>query len=152
MPSTPNKEGRKPSILDRLIDPYSAGTAARPWYTLQQTLDVLRRDLENLLNAKRAIDGPPGLAKSIYCHGLPDLSNFTTETEDDRKALARLLDQTILAHEPRLRDVRTTMEVDQNTHGKRTVFRINAVLAVEPFDQVSFQTVLDLTTGHYIVS
>ncbi len=151
MASSPNQDGRKPSILDRLIDPDSAGTASRPGYSLPQILEVIRRDLEDLLNSRRAVDGPPGLLNSIYCYGLPDLSAFSVETAEQREALARVLDQIIPTFEPRLRNVRTTMELEEELHGKQTTFRITAVLAIEPFDAVSFQTVLDLTTGHYSV-
>ena len=36
-----------PSIVDRLIDPASAGTDARRGYSLQQMLEMIRRDLED---------------------------------------------------------------------------------------------------------
>ena len=48
-------QGLMPSILDRLIDPDSAGTDARRGYGLTQMLEVIRRDLEDLLNTRQSI-------------------------------------------------------------------------------------------------
>jgi type VI secretion system protein ImpF len=43
------------SILDRIIDPDSDGTASRPGCTVEQMIDSVRRDLEDLLNTHRTV-------------------------------------------------------------------------------------------------
>ena len=52
MPPPPQPtRGLQPSILDRLIDPESAGTAIMTGYTIQKMYDAVLRDLEDLLNS-----------------------------------------------------------------------------------------------------
>lgn len=114
-------------------------------------LEVIRRDLEQLLNTRQVVSGPPGLASSIYCYGLPDLSSLSIDTAEEREMIGHLLDRKIKFFEHRLRNVRTIIEVDDEDNPRNTKFRITATLAVEPFDKVAFQTVLDLTTGHYTI-
>ena len=45
----------KASLLDRLIDPESDGTASQPGCTVEQMIDSVRRDLEDLLNTHRTV-------------------------------------------------------------------------------------------------
>ena len=88
----PAEQGLKPSLLDRLIDPGSAGTEWRPGYGLNQVLDVLRRDLEDLLNTRQTARGPLGLSKSIYAFGLPDLTTFEAISPQQKEELGKALD------------------------------------------------------------
>lgn len=143
--------GLKPSILDRLIDPKSSGTAWRPGYGLQQTIDVIRRDLEDLLNTRQTNTGPRALQHSIYAYGLPDLSTFSAVTEEQRMAIGKVLEKTVSSFEPRLRDITVELAPSENKEDRSIAFRIAARLAVEPYDDVMFQTVLELTTGRYSV-
>src|SRR5262245_50855738 len=52
--SRAGQQGVTPSILDRLIDPESAGTEWRHGYGIDQLLEVVRRDLEDLLNTRQS--------------------------------------------------------------------------------------------------
>src|SRR5262249_42777188 len=45
--------GLTPSILDRLIDPESAGTAIMTGYSAEKMYQAVLRDLEDLLNTRR---------------------------------------------------------------------------------------------------
>ena len=146
-----SQQGLKPSVLDRLIDPDSRGTAWRPGYGLQQMLDVIRRDVEDLLNTRQSAHGPPGLNRSVYAFGLPDLTSFDVVTADQQNALGKVLEQTIQSFEPRLRDVRVTVKHMDESKDRAIEFRVESCLAVEPYDDVAFQTVLELTTGRYSV-
>jgi type VI secretion system protein ImpF len=145
------QQSLKPSILDRLIDPDSAGTAWRLGYGLQQVLEVVRRDLEDLLNTRQTAAGPPGLQKSIYAYGLPDLTSFEAITPKQKEALGRYLEQTIRTFEPRLQDIQATLSAADAQDERKLAFRVDARLSVEPYDDVTFQTILELTTGHYSV-
>jgi len=49
----------KASLLDRLIDPESDGTAAQPGCTVDHLIDSVRRDLEDLLNTHRMVPEIP---------------------------------------------------------------------------------------------
>jgi type VI secretion system protein ImpF len=145
-----------PSLLDRLTDPDADGTAAEQGYTVQQMIAAVFRDLEDLLNTHQtATDVPPEFAEvrnSIVAFGMPDLTSVVAVSAAQRAAIGRILEEIILRHEPRLRDVRAVLQ-DPGSQIKRTVkFRIEARMRVEPAPEVAFDTVLELTTGHSTLS
>jgi type VI secretion system protein ImpF len=145
-----------PSVLDRLIDPASGGTAWRRGYSVEQLTDAVRRDLEDLLNTRRSAppdaDRYPEVANSIVTFGLPDLASLPAYTPQQRAAIGRVIEAVIARFEPRLRDVRATL-VEPGDLTRRTVrFHIEARLAVEPAPDVAFETVLELITGHAAVT
>ena len=144
-----------PSILDRLIDPDAGGTAWRHGYGIEQMAAAVQRDLEDLLNTRQAHAGLPEayaeLQKSIYAYGLPDLTSLNAVTPQQREEIGRLLEKVVSYFEPRLKDVRAGM-LDPGDEKQRTVrFRVEARLCVDPAPEVAFDTILELTTGHYSV-
>ena len=141
-----------PSILDRLIDPASGGTAWQRGYGLQEMVDVVRRDLEDLLNTRQSHQALPEAFvethRSILGYGLPDMTAIEALTSQQREEIGRLLEAVVTRFEPRLRDVRATL-VDSGQSKQPTLrFRIDARLCVEPAPDVAFETILELTTGH----
>lgn len=145
-----------PSVLDRLIDPQSAGTARRPGYGPTQAADAIRRDLEDLLNTRQSYPDLPEdfteLRRSVLGYGLPDLTSISAVTPQQRDDIGRLLESVVATFEPRLKDVRATLLTDAEG-GERTVrFRIDARLDLEPAPEVIFETVLDRNTGRYSIS
>ena len=80
MAQVDSKQPLLPSMLDRLIDPESAGTAWRRGYGIHQMIDAVRRDLEDLLNTRQSHQGMPEefveLQRSIATYGLPDFSSI----------------------------------------------------------------------------
>jgi type VI secretion system protein ImpF len=115
----------------------------------------VRRDLEWLLNT-RQIPDPAGewfqeLPKSLYDYGLPDLSSIGVNSSRDRDRLLRMLEGTIRRFEPRISAVKVNLEpVLVNTRILR--FRIDGILRLDPVPEpVSFNTVLELTSGEYEV-
>ena len=150
------QQGVMPSLLDRLIDPHSGGTEWRHGYGVEQVLDVVRRDLEDLLNTRQtATDVPrglPRLANSIYAFGLPDLISLNAVTPAQREEIARALESTITRYEPRLHDIRAGLVVSEEDTKQRSVrFRIEAKVGADPAPEVAFETVLELTTGQHSV-
>jgi type VI secretion system protein ImpF len=144
-----------PSLLDRLIDADSGGTAWRRGYGVEQMTAVVLRDLEELLNTRQSQGTLPGgyaeLQRSVFSYGLPELTSFEGITPQQRTQVARMIETVITHHEPRLRDVRAAM-VDSAEGKDRTVrFRVDARLCLEPAPDVAFDTVLELTTGRYTV-
>src|SRR5271165_2728401 len=139
--------GVMPSILDRLIDPLSAGTEARYGYGVEQLLDVVRRDLEDLLNTRQtAAELPPEFARlrnSIYAFGLPDLTSFNAITPAQREEIAHALEQAVSRFEPRLRDVHASLQSTDDDLKQRAIrFHIEAKVGADPAPVVSFDTVL----------
>jgi len=141
-----------PSILDRLIDPDSAGTAWRQGYGVQQVVDAVRRDLEELLNTRLAVADLPEefveLRRSILVYGLPDLASLNVTSSQLRDQVGRMIEVTLERFEPRLRDIRARMVGGGDSKERSVRFHIDARLGVDPAPEVGFETVLELTTGH----
>jgi type VI secretion system protein ImpF len=155
MSSGDAQQALMPSILDRLIDPESGGTAWRRGYGVEQMTEAVKRDLEELLNTRQSHMGLPEdfveLHRSIYGYGLPDLTSLNAITPQQRAGIGQVLEDVVVRFEPRLRDVRAVM-VDAGDGKQRTVkFRIDARLNVDPAPEVAFETILELTTGQYSV-
>src|SRR5207302_10361531 len=76
MSRTQAQQGLMPSIIDRLIDPESGGTAWRRGYGVEQMMGAVRRDLEDLLNTRQTSKGISDqfveTRRSIIGYGLPD--------------------------------------------------------------------------------
>ena len=139
-----------PSLLDRLIDQEIDQGSARG-YDHRQMIDVVRRDLEDLLNTRLTNIGiPPDFVEvnnSIVTYGLPDLSSASADTSEQRGDIGKLIERVIERFEPRLRNVRARLV--EGFGGSQTVrFQIHAELNVDPAPEVGFETILELMTGH----
>jgi type VI secretion system protein ImpF len=146
-----------PSLLDRLIDrePRQAtDSGVTRGQSVRHLKAALRRDLEWLLNTRRNPEAAPEsmqeLSQSLYNYGLPDFSALSIASPKDRGRLQLELENTIALFEPRLKDVRVTLvEIPSNT-SRMLHFQIEGMLQVEPApEQISFDTVLQLTSGEY---
>jgi type VI secretion system protein ImpF len=147
------------SVLDRLIDEDPANPYEVPMSRAQSVRAVkasLRRDLEWLLNARRiAVEPPEGLKelnRSLYMFGLPDLIGFALASPKDRARLLRILQNTLRILEPRLANVRIVPMETAESGRQRLAFRIDGLLIMDPApEHVSFDTVLELAKGEYLV-
>ncbi len=144
-----------PSILDRLRDPDSAGTSWRRGYGLEQMMDAVQRDLQDLLETRQTPLGLPEecseLQNSILNFGFPDLTSFNAVTPQLREEIGRLLETVINTFEPRLKDVRAFLIESGDPMDRTLRFRMEACLSVDPSPPVAFDTILELTTGHYTI-
>src|SRR5262249_14776074 len=126
------QQGLMPSLLDRLIDPGSGGTAWRRGYGVEQMIDAVRRDLEDLLHTRPTTPGRPGgfgeVENSVIGYGLPDLTTLDAYTHEQRAAIGRLIEAAIERYEPRLRGVQATMLDPGDGAERRVRFRIDARL------------------------
>lgn len=140
-----------PSILDRLTDPDSGGTAAGQGYTLQQVIEAVRRDLEELLNTRQTSAGIPVIYEevldSIVAYGLPDMTMVNAATPGERASIGRIIEQMVSKYEPRLKDVRANLIESAQRPDRLVRFEIHARLDLDPSPEVGFQTVLELMTG-----
>src|SRR5690242_1597363 len=105
MPTSEIERPVRPSVLDRLIDeaprPRGKGaprartedapaTRVEPVLTRSQSVDrlktALQRDLEWLLNARRAITPVPDdcehVARSVFTFGLPDITSMSKDSRE----------------------------------------------------------------------
>jgi len=152
MAKTAAEQGVTPSLLDRLIDPESAGTQSRRGYGIEQMVAVVRRDLEELLNTRLGtIHFPPEypeLQASPLTFGLPDFGSVKTASPQSRQAIGNSIEQIIERYEPRLVDVRVLLVSDPRGADQLAVrFQIEAKMRIAPFPDVSFETIMELTTG-----
>jgi type VI secretion system protein ImpF len=148
------QQGLMPSILDRLIDPDTAGTEAQRGYNLAQMMEAVREDLEELLNTRQTLTplakSKPRLHGSILGYGLPDLTSFSTTTPEQRKQITQVLEATVARFEPRLRDVHVSLLNTEDEKQPTLRFHIVARLAVEPAPEVGFETVVESTGRHSV--
>src|SRR6185369_11830822 len=148
-----------PSILDRLLDE-DPGVTREPMTGRFQGVRgmerAVARDREMLLNTRQEIlqalpDEFAEVNNSLLTYGLPDLSSFSLDSEDDRGRVRRVIEQAIANCEPRLERVQVILQAPrENERGLR--FRIDALLRVDPAPEpVTFDAMLQLNTQQYIV-
>lgn len=125
--------------------------------SLEELKDELARDLESLLNTRAvfALDNLkryPECATSIINYGLHDFAGMSLASTDDRMSVCRNLEQSIARHEPRLRNVRASLEV-QDGSINRLNFSISALLVVDTAQEpVSFDAVLQPSSLQYSIN
>ncbi len=145
-----------PSVLDRLIDPSSEGTSWRPGFSLEQLVNAVRRDLEDLLNSHPPYYLLPEewaeLNNSLLTFGLPDFSLVNSLTDFDRQQIASVIEEIIGRFEPRLRNIKASCVATGSSLERNVRFHIEAQLNMDPAPAVSFDTIIELTTGHTTVN
>ena len=144
------------SVLDRLLEEEpGAGRAGTPWSRSVARLKAsLLRDLEWLLNTRRAIDPAPEwcpeLRRSVFTFGLADLSSLSAGSEAVRRRLQREVEEAVQTFEPRLTRVRVTVG---DAAEREVRFVVEGVLQMEPEpERVAFDTVLETASGTFRVS
>jgi type VI secretion system protein ImpF len=158
MARTDNEVRITPSVLDRLLD-YEPELSREPVSSraksLRQLKQAVKRDLEWLLNTRRYAeelsDELKEVNNSLAAYGLPDFTTVSVKNPGDQKLMRRALESAIRVFEPRLEDPVVTLEpIDGIQRVMR--FRIDARLKMEPAPEpVTFDTVLQLGTGHIVV-
>lgn len=146
------------SVLDRLIDndpkTNSEVPPTRP-QAMRELKAALKRDLEWLLNTRQYPEplgeGAKELLQSLVHYGLPDICSLGTHSAGDHRRLLRMMEAALTTYEPRLENIKVTLEpVALNSRSLK--FVIDAFLRVDPApEHVSFDTVLELTSGEYQV-
>ncbi len=141
------------SILDRL-------TEVEDWpATRSQSTrffrDGLKRDLEWLLNTRQPplpqIASKPAAKASVINYGLPDISALGFSSNADQRSLRVAIETCLRNYEPRLMDIRVTLE-SSDTTDRRLRFHIEGNMKLDPApEEIAFDTVLELTSGEYKV-
>jgi type VI secretion system protein ImpF len=143
--------GLTPSLLDRFIDPAFQHEAPLRPFNVAETVDVVRRDLEDLLNTRQSSHSVPAqfedVLRSIVAFGMPDLTTLNAITPQHREEIGRVLEKIVETFEPRLREVRAKLVEGGDAKLRTLRFRIDARLRVEPAPEVAFETVLELASG-----
>jgi type VI secretion system protein ImpF len=146
------------SVLDRLIDLDTKTSSEAPptrAQTMRELKAALKRDLEWLLNTRQypepLPEGAQELQQSLVGYGLPDICSMHLHSSGDHRRLLRMMETALAAYEPRLENLRVTLEpVASST--RMLKFVIDAFLKVDPApEHVSFDTILELSSGEYQV-
>lgn len=149
-------KGFTPGLFDRLMD-LSASGATVSRINVEELKDMVARDLEALLNTRTVI--PEGLlkqypecARSIITYGLNDFAGRSLSSTDDRAYICMCLEKAIARHEPRLRNVKASLEVREDSIN-RLNFAITAMMVVSTSQEpVNFDAVLQPSSLHYTIS
>ena len=148
-----------PTLFDKLLGDSRSRVvnASVSRLSIEQVKDSVAADLESLLNTRAVIPEEillefPHCSRSIISYGLSDFAGFSLASIDDRRFVCTSLERAISRHEPRLRNVRAVLEVDQNSINKLN-FSITALLVVhESKEPVSFDAVLQPSSLQYSIS
>ncbi len=151
MSTIPSQSNLLPPLLDRLIAAEADAHRLRHGYDLQEMTDAVRRDLEELLNARRSYGDLPEdfaeLRDSVLTYGMPDLVSSAVNSPEERRQVGRRIEEVIARFEPRLREVRITLTDSASLHDLSLRFHIEARLNVDPAPEVVFETVVELASG-----
>ncbi|HZP03610.1 MAG TPA: type VI secretion system baseplate subunit TssE [Terracidiphilus sp.] len=141
------------SVLDRLIEvedwPSTRSQSTRFFR------DALKRDLEWLLNTRQPpiaeLASYPAAKASVINYGLPDISALGLSSAADHRALRIAIEACLRNYEPRLTDVRVTLQ-GSDTTDRRLRFHIEGNMKLDPApEEIAFDTVLELSSGEYKV-
>ena len=155
-------KGFTPGLFDRLLGvPLRGGnTALSPVMarlSVEDMKDAVARDLEALLNTRAVLpdgflDAYPECARSIVSYGMNDFADLSLSSPSDRAFICECIENAIACHEPRLSEVKASLEM---RHGavNRLDFSITGVLVASASQEaVNFDAVLQPSTLSYSIS
>lgn len=147
------------SLLDRLIDDQPERSHDMPLSSSDVMAELrksVRRDLEQLLNARRRWRSWPAgyteLATSPVGYGIPDCTAGSFNDQREREALRFDIEATIRRFEPRFVSVSVTLLERENKLDSTLRLRIEALLHADPAPEpMTFDTSVDATTADVTV-
>ncbi|WP_442768279.1 type VI secretion system baseplate subunit TssE [Acinetobacter bohemicus] len=146
--------GFRTTLFDRLLPETDQNYRG---ISLQELRESVAFDLEDLLNSRMAkldhlIDQFPLAKQSILQFGIIDFVGLSTANPSDRDKICQSIEQSIAAHEPRLKQIKVEMLLDGQNMGA-LYLSIQAYLNIHPlFEPVIFDAVLKPTTQQYVIS
>ena len=154
--STPQR-GRTPGLFERLFEAPGAAPGTLSQLSVEGLKDAVARDLECLLNTRTVIDEARLAAfeqckDSLLTYGLADFAGRSLASPTDRAFICACLQKAIERHEPRLKQVRATLDVRDDAINSIN-FSISATLvAGAGSETVSFDANLQPSSLHYTIS
>lgn len=156
-------KGFTPGLFDRLLGAPTRGAAGGASgatvsrISAEDLKDAVARDLEALLNTRAVIDAEllgayPECSSSILNYGLNDFADRSLSSPADRTHICTCLEEVIARHEPRLRDVKASLEMREGAVN-RLNFSITAMLVASTSQEpVNFDAILQRSTLQYSIS
>ncbi|WP_353173462.1 type VI secretion system baseplate subunit TssE [Acinetobacter rudis] len=145
--------GFRATLFDRLITANEQGKGL----SIQQLRESIANDLEDLLNSRvakinRPLDDLSFVKHSIIQFGIIDFVGLSTANPLDRDKICQSIEQSITAQEPRLRQIKVEMLVDNDNKGALCL-SIHAFLNIHPlYEPIVFDALLKPTTQQYVIS
>jgi type VI secretion system protein ImpF len=149
-----------PTLFQRLFDDAPRRPVEddplRRW-SMDELKASVAGDLESLLNSRAGLteemlQAYPAAGTSVLSFGMCDFVGRSLASPADRSHICRTLERTIGAHEPRLRNIKVGLAVDERAVNVLH-FSISAVLVVHPAQEpVSFDALLQPTIQQYSVA
>jgi len=141
------------SVFDRLREEVNWPTTRTA--SLRYLKEAIRRDIEDLLNTRQSpipeIESYPLAGVSVLNLGLQDLSQLGSSADERLEDIQRAVQQCIETFEPRLQNISVAVK-NGSTPRREIWLNIEATIQVQPAaETVSFDTMLDLTSGMYSV-
>jgi len=141
------------SVFDRLREEVDWPTTRTA--SLRHLKESIRRDIEDLLNTRQPpipeIGGYPLASVSVFNMGLQDLSQLGSSANERLDDIQRAVQRCIETFEPRLQNISVAVK-NASTPRREIRLNIEATIQVQPAaEAVSFDTMLDLTSGMYSV-
>lgn len=138
------------SLIDRLTE-YEDWPTTRI-ASLRMYREGIKRDVEWLLNSRKPfveeVEKYEMAANSVFNFGLPDLTQLHFR---DPGAIMMTILQMLRVYEPRIRDPRVHL-VRSDELGRSMRFHVDGLLMIENGEEeISFDTVLEITSGEYEV-
>lgn len=124
--------------------------------SIQELRQSIAHDLEDLLNNRmtrlnQTEEHYPGIKNSILQFGIIDFVGLSTANPTDRDKICRSIEQSISAHEPRLKQVKVEMLINENNMSS-LYLSISAYLNISPlYEMVMFDALLKPTTQQYVI-
>ncbi|MBP1853448.1 type VI secretion system baseplate subunit TssE [Rhizobium halophytocola] len=147
------------SVLDRLLDD-SPDLDADPQLPLSEQVremrEIIRRDIEALLNTRRRPVAPPkayaDLSDALVSYGVDGFVAASLVSDESKQRLARNIERRIALFETRLRDVQVSI-LKNNGQGERSLrMRIRGSFRLhEGMPPVSFESRIDPSTQSFLV-
>ena len=148
----PDSFKARASLLDRLIDRAPRERREpRPLRTMDRP-DIraaISRDLGWLLNTRTPLPAEEFDTRelTVIDYGVPDFGKGTPENVKDQKLRAARTEKAIRAFEPRLQDVKVSIEMEMDSE-RSLKMTIEAVMVADDVrEPVSFMTIYDSETG-----
>lgn len=139
-------------LFDRLVDlEPGSRSEARPFRAFDKAglRESVRRELERLLNTRSSLPAErlAGRPLTVIDYGVPDFVDHTPKNPTDRARIAAVLERTIAAFEPRLREVKVEIG-DLRGEDQALWVKVDAQLVCESVrEPISFPAIIRRQPG-----
>ncbi len=148
-PDSRSTEGARALLFDRLVDDHpSVPVEQRPFrvLTLEGLRQSVQKEVSRLLNTRSPISAEEMEEKegawTILEWGLPDYTGWYTRSPPQQQRLARLIESTLRAFEPRLKDPAVSVVREEEDNRSLTVRISGSVKLGSISEPVSFPLAL----------